>query len=416
MIGSIVVIVVVTLLFSAFFSGMEIAFTSANKLKLEIDRKQSPLFGRIIRIFTNDPGQYLTTILVGNNIALVIYSTYMTLLIHALADLWGIPFAEGSVLIETLISTVIIIFTAEFTPKAVVKMNPNSYLRIFAVPLFVCYILLWPIAKFTTWLSFLLLKLFGLPVAREHALRSFERIDLENLVDESAEAEEAEPELRIFQNALDFSDLRVRDCMVPRVEIEAVSIDSTIEELTERFVRTNYSRLFVWEGSIDNIVGYVTTKSLFSCPKSLNEILMQTDYVPESMSADVLLGRFTKRRSSVAVVIDEFGGVSGIISLEDVLEEIFGEIEDEHDVPDLVERATGENEWVFACRLEVDYLNEKYDLGLAESDEYDTLAGFIISHTDGIPRSGEVLRVGGVEIKVLRSTSSRVDLAKVKMV
>ena len=415
-IGSVVVVVVVALLFSAFFSGMEIAFTSANKLKLEIDRKQNPLFGRIIRIFTSDPGQYLTTILVGNNIALVIYSTYMTLLIHFLADSWGVPLSEDSVILETLISTIVIIFTAEFTPKAIVKLNPNRYLKIFALPLIVCYILLWPIAKVTTWLSFCMLKIFGLPVQRNNALHNFGRIDLETLVEESAEAEEAEPEIKIFQNALDFSDLRVRDCMVPRIDIEAVPIDCSVEELTKRFVDTKYSRLFVWEGSIDNIVGYVTTKSLFNQPKSLKDILMQTEYVPETMSADHLLSRFTKRRASVAVVIDEFGGVAGIISLEDVLEEIFGEIEDEHDVPDLVERQTGDKEWVLACRLEVDYLNEKYDLGLEESDEYDTLAGFILSRWEGIPKAGEVIRDGELEIRILRSTSSRVDLAKVRIV
>ena len=413
---SALIIVIVALLFSAFFSGMEIAFTSANKLKLEIDRKQNPIFGRIIRIFTSDAGQYLTTILVGNNIALVIYSTYMTLLIHFVAESWGMPLSDDSVILETLISTIVIIFTAEFTPKAIVKLNPNRYLKIFAVPLLLCYLLLWPIAKVTTWISFCLLKLFGLPVRKEHGLQSFGRIDLENLVEESAEAEEAEPEIKIFQNALDFSDLRVRDCMVPRIDIEAVSIDSSVEQLTERFVETKYSRLFVWDGSIDNIVGYVTTKSLFNQPKSLRDILMQTDYVPETMSADHLLSRFTKRRSSVAVVIDEFGGVAGIISLEDILEEIFGEIEDEHDVPELVERQTGDQEWVLACRLEVDYLNEKYGLDLEESEEYDTLAGFILSRVEGIPKAGEVIKENNVEIRVLRSTSSRVDLAKVRIV
>ena len=204
--------------------------------------------------------------------------------------------------------------------------------------------------------------------------------------------------------------------MVPRIDIEAVSIDSSVEQLTERFVETKYSRLFVWDGSIDNIVGYVTTKSLFNQPKSLRDILMQTDYVPETMSADHLLSRFTKRRSSVAVVIDEFGGVAGIISLEDILEEIFGEIEDEHDVPELVERQTGDQEWVLACRLEVDYLNEKYGLDLEESEEYDTLAGFILSRVEGIPKAGEVIKENNVEIRVLRSTSSRVDLAKVRIV
>ena len=397
---------------------MEIAFTSANRLRMEIDRKRGGFVGRIIELFVSKPGEYITTMLVGNNIVLVIYSMYMTKLIHLLAAKMRVPRAEDSVVIETIISTLVIIFFGEFTPKSIFKMRPNAFFRALVLPVYLIYLVLFPLSKLTTAIAFALLRLFGLKVKEEHSIKNFGRIDLENLVDESVENnEKMQPnDIKIFQNALDFSDLRVRDCMVPRIDIEAGSIDSSVEQLTERFVETKYSRQFVWDGSIDNIVGYVTTKSLFNQPKSLRDILMQTDYVPETMSADHLLSRFTKRRSSVAVVIDEFGGVAGIISLEDILEEIFGESEDEHDVPALVERQTGDQEWVLACRLEVDYLNEKYGLDLEESEEYDTLAGFILSRVEGIPKAGEVIKENNVEIRVLRSTSSRVDLAKVRIV
>lgn len=416
--GSIIVIAVVSLLLSAFFSGMEIAFTSSNKLKLEIDRKQDGMFGRIADVFTNNPGQYITTMLVGNNIVLVLYSLNMTLIIHALADMWGVPFGTGTgaVLLESLISTVIIIFIGEFTPKALVKLRPNVYLKAFAVPLYFFYILLYPIARFATWLSFGLLRLFGVRVKDSDGIRSFEKVDLENLLEENTEAQsEQENEIRIFQKALDFSDLLVRDCMVPRVDVEAVEADSTVDELCERFIESQYSRIFVWEGSIDNIIGYVNIKSMFRHPATLRDIMIAVRYVPETMPAERLLKEFTKDRISVAVVIDEFGGTAGIISLEDVLEEIFGEIDDEHDTSDMVEKQVAENEYVFSSRLEVKYLNERYGLGIEESDEYETLAGYIISNENGIPPAGAEITVDNKMIRILKSSSSRIELVKVKL-
>lgn len=417
--GSIIVIIIVTLLLSAFFSGMEIAFTSANRLKLEIDRKQKGVFGFIANIFVKNPGQYITTMLVGNNIVLVVYSLYMTSLIHALAALWNIPLGTGTgtVIIETLISTLIIIFVGEFTPKALVKLNPNTYLRIFAVPVFLMYIILYPVAIFATWLSYGIMKLFGVKVKKGDHIKSFEKVDLENLLEENTAEIQAhqENEIKIFQNALDFADLRVRDCMVPRIDVEAVDAESTIEELTERFIKSNYSRIFIWESSIDNIIGYINIKSLFHNPRTVRDCMMPVRYVPETMAVEKLLEDFTKSRSSVAVVIDEFGGTAGIISLEDILEEIFGEIEDEHDTPEMVEKQTGENEWVFSSRLEVEYLNEKYGVGIPESDEYDTLAGFIIYHENGIPAAGKTVIIGNKQIRILKSSSSRLELVKVKI-
>ena len=413
---SVIVIVVISVTLSAFFSGMEIAFTSANRLRMEIDRKRGGVVGRIIERFASKPGEFITTMLVGNNIVLVVYSTFMAQLIHLVAGKMGIQMAEDSVVVETLISTLVIIFLGEFTPKSLFKMRPNAFFRALIIPVYLCYLVLFPIAKFATALSFGIMRLVGLKVKEEHNIKSFGKIDLENLIDESAESENVQAnELKIFQNALDFSDLRVRDCMVPRVDVEAVEATISIEELTERFIETSFSRLFVWEDSIDNIVGYVTTKSLFRNPKSIKEILMPVRYVPETMVTEKLMGEMIRSRQSVAVVIDEFGGTAGIISLEDVLEEIVGEIEDEHDEPELVEKVLKDKQWVLSCRLEVSYLNERYNLGLSEDGEYDTLAGYIIDHYGGIPAVGTVIESEGKEIKILKSSSSRVELAKVRV-
>ncbi|MBO5661920.1 MAG: HlyC/CorC family transporter [Tidjanibacter sp.] len=413
---SIIVIVVVSVTLSAFFSGMEIAFTSANRLRMELDRKRGGVVGRIIERFVTKPGELITTMLVGNNIVLVIYSMFMSKLIHLLAAKMGLPMAEDAVVVETLISTLVIIFLGEFTPKSIFKMRPNAFFKALLIPIYVCYVVLYPIAKFATALSFGILKLVGLNVKEEHNIKSFGKIDLESLIDDSSESEKVQTnDIKIFQNALDFSDLRVRDCMVPRVDVEAVEATVTIEELTQRFVETNFSRLFVWEESIDNIVGYVTTKSLFRRPESIREIMMPVRYVPETMQTEKLMGEMIRSRQSVAVVIDEFGGTAGIISLEDVLEEIVGEIEDEHDEPEMVEKVLKDNQWVFSCRLEVAYLNERYGLGFSEEGEYDTLAGYIIDRYGGIPTVGTTIECEGKEIKILKSTSSRVELAKVKL-
>lgn len=415
-----VIIIVLMLLLSGFFSGMEIAFVNKNRLKLEIDRKQSRMFDRIADVFARHPGQYLTTILVGNNIALVVYSLCMSMLLRGAAYWlgWKEVFEHGSILLETIIPTIIIIFVAEFIPKSTVRSNPNFYYRLFAPVIFLFYLLLYPIARFTTLLSYGILRLFGRKMQTSDAQMHFDRSDLENLLDanNSDDRHETEQELRIFQNALDFADLRVRDCMVSRVDVEAVDIDdATIESLTERFVETMYSRIFVWKDSIDNIVGYVNSKSLFREPQSVSEVMMKVDYVAETLPLQNMLEKFMKSKSNIAVVIDEFGGTAGIISLEDVLEQIFGDIEDEHDTPELVEKQVGEREYVFSCRLDVDYLNEKYGLSIEENEEYDTLAGYIIYNYDGLPSAGEVLETDSMRIKILRTTRSRIELARVEM-
>ena len=402
--------IAVMLLFSAFFSGMEIAFLGRNRLREEIDRKQNPLFDRIADVFSHNAGNYITTILVGNNIALVIYSMSMSTLLVEL-------FNMENALLQTIVSTIVILFIGEYIPKSVFKRNPNFYYSLFAPVIYLFYIILYPISRLTTLISYALIRLTGSRVEQREEPTEFNRNDLASLVeaDNVEVQQEDEEDIRLFQNALDFADLRVRDCMVQRVDVEAVDLESTtIEELTARFVDTHFSRIFVWHDTIDNIIGYVNSKSLFERPESISDILIKTIYVAETMPLQAMLETFTKRKASIAVVIDEFGGTAGIISLEDVLEQIFGEIEDEHDVQESIEKELGEGEWLFSARLDVEYLNEKYDLNIPEDDEYDTLAGYIITEHGGIPHEGEELSIGEFDIKIMRREQSRLELISLK--
>lgn len=402
------------LLLSAFFSGMEIAFTSSNRLRLEIDRKQSRVFDAIAGLFARHPGQYITTILVGNNIALVVYSLSMSLLMRQLLPFE--PGSDGSLIFETAVSTIIIIFVAEFLPKSVFRTRPNFYFRTLAPVIYFFYLLLYPLARVVTWLAQAILRIFGLRTGGTVVSHGFDRNDLETLLDTELPDTQSntDNEVRIFQNVLDFADQRVRDCMVPRVEMEAVPRTASIEELTARFVESQFSRIFVYDGSIDHIVGYVNSKSLFLSPHTIDEVVIPVQEVPETMLLQTLLQTLIRNKTNTAVVLDEFGGTAGLVSLEDVLEQIFGEIEDEHDRPELVEKQVGEDEYILSCRLEVEDLNEKYGLGIPLSDEYDTLAGYIISLYGSLPPLTETLHADGLEINVLRRTRSRLEVARVK--
>ena len=402
--------IAIMLLFSAFFSGMEIAFLGRNRLREEIDRKQNPLFNHIAEVFSRNSSNYITTILVGNNIALVVYSMFMSKLLLS-------AFGIDNTLAQTIISTVVIIFIGEYIPKSIVRHNPNFYYSALSPVIFLFYIILYPISRLTTLLSYGLIRLTGNRVEARNEPIEFNRDDLASLVeaDNVAVDSDDEEDIRLFQNALDFADLRVRDCMVQRVDVEAVDLESTtIEELTQRFVETNYSRIFVWHDTIDNIIGYVNSKSLFERPQAISDVIIKTIYVAETMPLQAMLETFTKRKASIAVVIDEFGGTAGIISLEDVLEQIFGEIEDEHDVQELVEKRLEEHTWMFSARLEVEYLNEEYALGIPESDEYDTLAGYIIAECGGIPHEGETFDNDLFALKILRREGSRLDLVEIR--
>lgn len=408
------------IIFSSFFSGMEIAFLSSNKLKLELDKKASPTFGRLADIFGHNPGQYITTILVGNNVALVIYSLQMSFLISSLCSQWGIDLGGQAILVETIISTLIIIFTAEFMPKAVVKANPNFYMKTLAMPIYLFYILFYPIARMSIWLSTMMLKIFGIKIHRKGTENSFNKIDLASLVEQASTDYEQEnssdKDIKLFQNALDFADIKVRHCMIPRIDMEAIDIDAPIEELLALFSETRFSRVPVFEDGIDNVVGYVNSKSVFKRPKTIREVVIEVDYVPESMQVHRLLSSFIKKHHSLAIVIDEFGGTAGMITIEDILEEIFGEIEDEHDSTDMIEKQLGDTEFVFSCRLEVDYLNEKYGFEIPTTEDYDTLAGYIIFKNNSLPHTGEIIELDGMKCKILKTSGSKLDLVKLEII
>lgn len=408
------VIIGLSILFSALFSGMEIAFVSANKLRIELDRKQGTFASRIVEVFTRDPSQYIATMLVGNNIALVVYGIGMAQVLEPLIR--GFIYGDMWVLLtQTILSTLLILITAEFLPKSVFRAHPNAFLNFFALPILLFYIVFYPVSKLSTWLSLAIIKgIFRYDVKTGEERRIFGKIDLDHFMGEGKTSEgpgsEQEHNIKMFQNALDFTEVKLRDCMIPRPDIEAIEVHSNIPELTEMFIDSNYSRLPVYDGSIDNIIGYVNSKDLFKKPQSIKSKLLKLDFVPETMLAHKLLASFIKEQKSIAIVVDEFGGTAGLVTIEDIIEEIFGEIDDEHDSSEFVEKQVSSTEFIFSGRLEVSYLNEKYRFHIPESDEYDTLAGFVISKYQSIPKTQEEIEIEGFSIKVAKMDRTRIDL------
>ncbi len=414
------VIIIVTLLFSAFFSGMEIAFLASNKLRLELSRKQGLFSSRIISIFLANPSQFIATILVGNNIALVIYGLSMAKLLEP--GLRHFINSEFSILItQTLISTIIILFTAEFLPKTLVRINPNTVLTFMSVPLIIVFLLMYPVTYLITGFSdFVIKKISKNPATNRFHNIVFDKVDLDHLISESKPEDgqqylDDENEIRIFQNALDFSNVKLRNCMVPRTEIVAIAVNNTVDKLKELFVETGYSKILVYEDNIDNIIGYVTSKDMFKNPPSIKAKLIPLSYVPETMAANKLLKKFIQERKGVAVVVDEFGGISGMITIEDIMEEIFGEIEDEHDTDEFIEKKLGHDTFLFSGRLEINYLNEQYHLNIPKSDEYDTLAGFIMYHYENIPKPNEIIIIKQFEFKAIKVSRTRIELVQLKI-
>ncbi|MGL4364335.1 MAG: hemolysin family protein, partial [Bacteroidales bacterium] len=398
---------------SAFFSGLEIAFLTSNKLKIEIDRQKGDLYTYIIGIFMRHQGQFISTILVGNSVAFVMYGLAMTKLFDSILCDFS---SQEQVLINTLISTIVILLMGEFLPKAVCRLHANLFLKLFSIPAMLAYIICYPFAKITTWLSvFILRAIFQQKVNIKMPAPSFEMADLQNLTLQVTEAieereEELEHNMKIFQNALDFSTVKIRQCTVPRTEIQAVSLESSMEELRQLFIQTGYSRILVYKDNIDNIIGYVKSTDLFKFYENIRKMMRPIESIPSSMPAQQLLTLFIKKKRSIAVVIDEFGGTAGMVTMEDVMEEIFGEIEDEHDSANLFEKQLADNDFVFSGRLAVAYLNEKYNLSIPESEEYETLAGFVIYGGENIPKTGEVLSIEKFKIRVIRTSSSKLEL------
>ena len=406
------IIIFIMLALSAFFSGMEIAFIAANKLRMELDRNKNTVSAKVISIFSQNPGHYISTMLVGNNIALVIYGILMAKLLEPSIAIW-IDSDSIILAVQTFLSTILILVTAEFIPKTLFRINPNMALNLFALPVMFFYILFYPITSFTIFLSKnIIRKIFKTNITEEEETQAFGKVDLDHLVQEGHDAQTiAEDDLhdiKIFRNALDFSKVKLRECIVPRNEIEAMEINGDISSLTQRFIETGYSRILIYKDSIDNIVGYIHSSVIFKNPQSIKAGLSNIIIVPETMPAHKLLNLFTREHKSVAVVVDEFGGTAGMVTIEDIMEEIFGEIEDEHDDVDLEEQKISDTEYIFAGRLEIDYLNDKYELNLPVSEDFETLNGFLIFTHESIPTYNETIRIENFNFKILEVSNTRV--------
>ena len=405
--------------FSAFFSGMEIAFVSSNKLRFEMDRNEQSITSRILSIFYHNPNNFISTMLVGNNIALVIYGILMAELIEQqlLADLISNEFLL--VLTQTLISTLIILVTGEFMPKTLFKINPNFTLSIFALPTFVCYVVLYPISKIASGISGLLLRLTGTKINKDASAKAFTKVDLDHFIQTSIEntanEEEINPEVKIFQNALDFTSIKVRDCIVPRTEIIAIEDDASVDELMDLFVEKGISKIIVYNDNIDNIIGFIHSSEMFMEPNNWQQCIRQLPIVPETMNAHKLMKLFMQQKKSLAVVVDEFGGTSGIVAMEDLVEQIFGEIEDEHDTTTYVAKAVGNNEYVLSGRLDIEKANELFDLEFPESDEYQTVGGLILHHHQSIPKAHEIITLNKFQFRMIKVTATKIELVKLKV-
>lgn len=412
-----ILIILISILASAFFSGMEIAFVSANRLQIELENKQGNFAAPVLSYFLKHPKKFIASMLVGNNIALVVYGIFMG---ELLLKILHIQLDTGlGLLLQTLISTLIILVTAEFLPKAIFSSIPNRMLNIFAFPLVLIYVLLYIPAVVITWLSRMILgKLLKTNTHNERV--EFGRVDLDHFIREATQRidpeDEVDHEIQIFQNALDFSKVKARDCQVPRNELVAVDIDEDIQELRKMFVDTGLSKILVYKESIDNIIGYVHSYELFKRPKAVKNILRPVSIVPEPMAANEVLEQFIRQKRNMAVVVDEFGGTSGIVTMEDIVEEIFGDIEDEHDKDELIERRIDEFTYEFSGRLEIDYINENYNLEIPEDERYDTLAGWIIHHYEDIPNSGDLISIDDLfKIKVLEVSNTRIELVRIRV-
>ena len=416
---SIFIQILITMAFSAFFSGMEIAFVSSNKLRFEMDRSEQSITSRILSIFFHNPNNFISTMLVGNNIALVVYGILMAELIEDrfLSNLIENDFLI--VLIQTIISTLIILVTGEFMPKTLFKINPNFTLNILAIPAFICYVILYPISKFASACSGIFLRLVGTKVNKEDSDKAFTKVDLDyfiqSSIQDSGDEKELETEVQIFQNALDFSSIKIRDCMVPRTEIVAIEDNAPIEELKSLFIESGISKILVYKESIDNIVGYIHSSEMFREHVDWTEGIRQLPIVPETMNANKLMQIFMQQKRSLAVVVDEFGGTAGIVAMEDLVEQIFGEIEDEHDTQTYVAKSIGNNEYVFSGRLDIEKVNELFPLNLPESDDYQTIGGLILHQYQSFPKIYEIISFDKFEFKILKVTATKIELVKLKV-
>ncbi len=415
---TLIVGIVITMVFSAFFSGMEIAFVSSNRMLAEMDRGKNGITQRLISLFYAHPNGFVSTMLVGNNIALVVYGILIARLFDntifkGMSPTFTVP-------ADTILSTIIVLFTGEFLPKTLFKASPNRLLSVFSPFAYICYVLLWPISKFSTFLSKILLRIVGVKMGAESNDEGFSKIDLDYLLQSSIDSVENKgdinDEVKIFQNALDFSDTKVRDCMVPRTEIQAVEKNASLEELRQKFIESGNSKIIVYEEDIDHIIGYIHSSELFRNPKHWQDHVRTLTFVPETMQAQKLMQTFLQDKKTIGVVVDEFGGTSGLVSLEDIVEEIFGDIEDEHDSSKYVAVKTEDGDYLLSGRLEIDKVNELFGIGMPESDEYMTVGGFILHEYQSLPKLNEVVKAGRFEFKIVKSTARKIELVKLHII
>jgi len=419
------VIVIISLIFSAFFSGMEIAYISSNRIHIEIEKKKGDFVAKILTRLTAKPSRFIATMLLGNNIALVVYGYFMGDLLQGYLE--GMPFGESvswlntiftafPLLSQTVISTLVILLTAEFLPKVFFQIYSNTLLKLFAIPAYFFYLIFGVLSTFVIWISDLVLKVIFKTDGDEVQL-AFTKVELGNYITEQMESvdegDDVDSEIQIFQNALDFSDRKSREVMIPRTEIIAVDERTPPARLNEIFIETGLSKILVYKDTIDDIVGYVHSFELFKKPKTISSVLMPVVYVPETMLVKDVLNVLTKKHKSISVVIDEYGGTSGMMTVEDIVEELFGEIEDEHDTVDLIENEQQDGTFLFSARIEVDYINENYKLELPESDEYETLGGLIVNFAEEIPQAGEVVEMENFTFHIKETSTTKIELVEV---
>ncbi|WP_396192530.1 hemolysin family protein [Flavobacterium sp.] len=412
-----IVVIIVCLLLSAFFSGMEIAYISSNKIYLEIEKKQDNFLSNILTKITEKPSKFIATMLVGNNIAIVIYGFFMGDLIMNWINFLGYQFSEiTNVLIQSIISTLVILLTSEFLPKVFFQIYANSLIKFFAVPSYFFFVIFNYISTFIIWISDIILKKF-FKTEGDYVPSFFSKIELGNYINEQMSTvdndEDVDSEIQIFQNALEFSGVKAREIMTPRTELVAVEFHSSVSQLRELFIQTGYSKILIYQNSLDDIIGYVHSFELFKKPRTIKAIMIPVEYVPETIFIKDVLNLLTKKRKSVAVILDEYGGTSGIITVEDIVEELFGEIEDEHDNDqELVEQKVNEKTFLFSARLDVAYINEEYKLDIPESDSYGTLGGFIVDFSKEIPQKGEQITIENLHFVIEEASNNKIDLVK----
>lgn len=417
-----ITIIVICLLLSSFFSGMEIAYFSSNKVFLSIEKRQNNFNASILNKLTEKPSQFITAMLVGNNVVLVIYGFITGDLITNWIENLAPIFKENeffSLITQTLISTLVILFTAEFLPKVFFQIYANNLIKFFALPAYFFHQLFYWISKFIIWISDLILKKF-FKTQGDQVQDYFSKVELGNYISEQmssvSENEEVDSEIQIFQNALEFSALKARDIMTPRTEISGLDIEDSVSDLRKLFINTGYSKIIVYQDNMDDILGYVHSFELFKKPKNIKSVMMDIEYVPETIFVKDLLDILTKKRRSMAVILDEYGGTSGLITVEDIIEELFGEIEDEHDLEEEnIDEEIERGVFLFSARLDVEFINQKYNLEIPESDSYSTLGGFIVDHTKDIPQNGEKIAVENFEITIHSASNKKIELVKLSL-